>query len=94
MTHDVFGDDARDEELQQVIAAAGFRSAARHLESAERMAANDRAGAGAIDVNIARDQLRFDALRCWPGCGRKILRSARSRCRSRRGWLHRDRALE
>ncbi len=48
--------------LQQVIAAAGFGSAAGHFESAERMPADDRAGAGAIDVNIAGFELRFHAL--------------------------------
>jgi hypothetical protein len=57
VAHDVFGDDARDEELKEVIAAAGFGSAAGHLEAAERMAPDNRAGAGTIDVNIARDQL-------------------------------------
>ena len=62
MAHDVFGDDARDQELEQIIAAAGFGSAAAHFESAEGMAADDRAGAGAIDVNIAGDQLGFDPL--------------------------------
>ena len=62
MAHDVFGDDARDQELEQVIAAASFRSAARHLESTEGMAADNGAGAGAIDVNVARDQFRFHPL--------------------------------
>ncbi len=62
VAHDVLGDDAGNQELEQIIAAAGFGSAARHLESAEGMAADDGAGAGAIDVNVARDQLRFDAL--------------------------------
>src|SRR4051812_38529862 len=62
VAHDVFGYDPRDHELEQVIAAAGLRSAARHLESTEGMAPNDGARAGAIDVNIAGDQLRFHAL--------------------------------
>jgi hypothetical protein len=71
VTHDIFGDDARDEELQQVVAAAGFRSAARHLESAEGMPADDGTGAGAIDINVARDQLRFDALNIGRAAGEK-----------------------
>jgi hypothetical protein len=62
VAHDVFGDDARDEKLEQVIAAAGLGATAGHFEAAEGMAADDRAGAGTIDVNIARDQLRFDML--------------------------------
>ena len=57
MAHDVFGHDARNDEIQKIIAAAGFGAAAGHLESAERMAADDGAGAGAIDVNIAGDDL-------------------------------------
>ena len=48
--------------MEQIIGSAGFGSAARHLESAEGMAADDGASAGAIDVNIACDQLRLDAL--------------------------------
>ena len=47
---------------KQVIAAARFGAAAAHFESAKRMPPDDRAGAGAIDVNIAGDQARFDAL--------------------------------
>ena len=62
MAHDVFGDDARDHELEQIIFAAGFGAAAAHFESAEGMTADDRAGAGAIDVNIAGDDLGFGAL--------------------------------
>ena len=59
---DVFGHDAWDKEVQQIIFAAGFSTAAAHLESAKRMTADDRAGARAVDVNVAGFQLRFDAL--------------------------------
>src|ERR1700757_942637 len=62
VTCDVFRNDARDEEVQQVIFAAGFCAAAAHLESAKGMTANDRASARAVDVNIAGFQLRFDTL--------------------------------
>src|SRR6266705_1894428 len=71
VAHDVFGDDAGNHELQQVIGAAGFRSAARHLESSERMPTDDGAGAGAIDVYVARDQLRFDAFDVGRTAGEK-----------------------
>ncbi len=59
---DVFGYDARDEEVQQIIFATCFSAAAAHLESAEGMTADDCTGAWAVDVNIAGFQLRFDAL--------------------------------
>src|SRR6184192_1263039 len=62
MACDVFGHDARDEEVQQIIFATGFGSAAAHLESAEGMTADDCTGARAVDVNIAGFQLRLDAL--------------------------------
>src|SRR5207253_10217233 len=55
--HDVFGDDARDKEVQQVVTIAGFGSTAAHLESAKRMAANHGASAGAIDVNVSSHEL-------------------------------------
>ena len=62
MACDVFGHDARNEEVQQIIFSAGFGAAATHLESAKRMTANYRTGARAVDVHVAGFQLRFDAL--------------------------------
>src|SRR5438552_2504539 len=62
VTCDVFRYDARDEEVQQIIFTTCLSAAAAHLESAKRMTANNRAGARAVDVNIAGFQLRFDAL--------------------------------
>src|SRR6267378_5174320 len=62
VTCDVFGHDARDEEVQQIIFATGFSAAAAHLESSEGMTADDCTGARAVDVNIAGFQLCFDAL--------------------------------
>src|SRR4029077_4241087 len=62
MASDVFGHDAWDEEVQQIIFATGFSAAAAHFESAEGMTADDCTGARAVDVNIAGFQLRFDAL--------------------------------
>ena len=59
---DVFSDDARDEEVQQIVFATGFSAAAAHLESAKWMTADDRAGARTVNVNVAGFQLRFDAL--------------------------------
>src|SRR4029079_10378469 len=57
VAHNVFGDDARDQEIEQIIAAAGFGAAAAHFESTERMAADYRASAGAIDINIPAHEL-------------------------------------
>src|SRR6266436_5011699 len=62
MAGDVFGNNARHDKLQKIIGAARFGAAAAHFESAEWMAANVRTGAGAIDVNVAGDDLRFGAL--------------------------------
>ena len=45
VTGNVFGDDARNYELEKIIGAARFGAAAAHLESAKRVAANDCAGA-------------------------------------------------
>src|SRR5207249_8383082 len=61
---DIFGDDARNNEVQEIIFTAGLGTASGHFESAEGMASDNRAGAGAIDVNIAGDDLglsSFDA---------------------------------
>src|SRR4051794_262821 len=62
VAHDVFRHDPRDDELEEIIAASRFRPAAGHLESAKGMPADNGAGAGAIDVNVAGDQLGFHAL--------------------------------
>src|SRR5438034_5176630 len=62
MACDVFGHDARDQEVQQIIFTTGFSATAAHLESTEGMTADDCTGARAVDVNIAGFQLRFDAL--------------------------------
>ena len=59
MAHDVFGDDARNKEVEQIIAPAGFGSTAAHLESTKGMAADDSASAGAVHVNITGYELRF-----------------------------------
>jgi hypothetical protein len=59
---DVFGYDARDEEIEQIIFATGFSAAAAHLKSTKGMTADDCAGAWPVDVDIAGFQLRFDAV--------------------------------
>src|SRR5262245_55365197 len=51
--HLVFGDGARKEELQQVVRAAGLRADAAELEPAERLPVHQRAGAFAVDVQVA-----------------------------------------
>ena len=55
MAHDIFRNDAGHEKVEEVIAAAGFSTAAAHFESAKRMTTDNCAGAGAIpgkDVGI------------------------------------------
>src|SRR5882724_2638304 len=58
----VFSYHARDEEIQEVIFATGLGAAAAHFESPKGMASNNRAGARAIDIDISRLQLGFNAL--------------------------------
>ena len=58
----VFGHYARHEKVQKIISATGLGTAAAHFESAKGVAADDRARARAIDVNVARFQSGFDAL--------------------------------
>src|SRR5207248_9754243 len=53
------GHDARDEGVQQISFCTRFSAAAGHLESAERVTADDCPGARAADVNIAGFQLRL-----------------------------------
>src|SRR5207245_5154310 len=58
----VFSYHARDQKIQEIIFATGLGATAAHFESAKGMAPDDRAGAGAIDIDISRLQLRFNAL--------------------------------
>jgi len=58
----VLRDDARDEEVLEIFAAAGFRTATAQLETTERLAAHDRAGDAAIDVEVAANHLRLRPL--------------------------------
>src|SRR5439155_10632213 len=62
VTRGVFGHHSRNEEVQQVIFTTGFGAAATHFESAKGMAPDNRAGARAIDIDISRLQLGFNAL--------------------------------
>jgi hypothetical protein len=62
VAHDVFRDDTRDEEVEEVIATTGFGAPATHFESAKGMTPDYRAGAGAIDVNVSRNEFGFDPL--------------------------------
>jgi hypothetical protein len=61
VTGDIFGYDARQQELQEIIGATGLRPAAAHFESAEGVTSNNRTGAGAINVNVAGDNFRLGA---------------------------------
>ena len=62
VAHDVFRDNTRDEEVEEVIVTTGFGAAATHFESAKGMTADHGAGAGAIDVNVPRNEFGFDPL--------------------------------
>src|SRR5205823_12574405 len=49
--------DARLDELEQVVRPAGLRAHAREAVAAERLAADERAGDGAVDVEVPGSQL-------------------------------------
>src|SRR5205085_6719425 len=55
-------DALRLQEQQQVVASAGLRVGAAHVEAAERVRADDRAGALAVDVQVADEELALRAL--------------------------------
>ncbi len=56
------GDRFRLQKEQQVVAAAGFTVRAGHIEAPERIAADQRAGALAIDIQVAGKELVLGAL--------------------------------
>ena len=58
----VLGDRARQDELQQVVGAAGLAADARHLEAAERLPADQGAGDAAVEIQVADQQLAPRAL--------------------------------
>ena len=62
MPHRVLGDDARLDELQQVVRAAGLRAGAGQAVAAERLARDHRARDVAVDVEVADRQPAADAL--------------------------------
>ncbi len=72
----VFGHYARHEKLQKIIFATSLGPAAAHLKSAKGVAADDRARARAVDVNVAGFQSRFDAL--------DVIRTAREKAAGQR----------
>jgi len=72
----VFRNDAWNDELEQIIGAAGFRAAAAHFESSKWMATDNRACAGAIDVNVAGANFRLGAF--------DVCRAAREKPRGQR----------
>ncbi len=49
----VFGGDSGMGELSEVVVAAGFGAGAREAESAERLAADEGSGDGAVQVQVA-----------------------------------------
>src|SRR5947208_13599578 len=62
VTSRVFSYDTRNEKVQQIIFTTSLGAAAAHLESAKWMTSHNRTRARAIDIDISRLQLRFDAL--------------------------------
>src|SRR6516165_12615466 len=59
---DLLGDALGLQEKQQVVAAAGLGVGAAHVEAAERVGADDRAGGLAVDVEVADEELALGAL--------------------------------
>src|SRR3989442_12103720 len=57
----VLRDDPRLDELQQVVGTAGLRAGARKAVAAERLAADEPAGDGAIDVEVSRPEFPHGA---------------------------------
>ena len=51
--HGVFGDAARVGEVPQVAGAAGLGADAAHVEAAEGLPPDDRAGAAPVEVEVA-----------------------------------------
>src|SRR5688572_20477722 len=60
--HGVLADRPGLNELKQIIAAARLGSHAAHSESAKWLAANQRAGNAAIDVEVAHAELALGAI--------------------------------
>ena len=60
--HRILGHGAGQQELLQVIRAAGLGADARELEPAERLAIDEGAGDRAVDVEVADPELAFDPL--------------------------------
>src|SRR4029079_15342760 len=62
----VLGDGAGDNELEEIIAAAGLAADARHFEAAEGLAIDEGTGDGAVEVEVADGEIAFGAVE---GCG-------------------------
>src|SRR5438067_1625207 len=72
--HDVLGNDARYDKVQQIIFTTGLSAAAAHLEATKWMSPNHCARAGAIDVHISSYDFCF--------CAFDIRRTTRENARS------------
>src|SRR5262245_45681340 len=57
LSGDLLRDGLRLEEKQQIILPAGLRVCARHIEPAERMTANQRTRALAVEIEIPNVEL-------------------------------------
>ena len=68
----------RLQEQQQVIRPAGLRIRARHVEAAERVRADHRARALAVEVQVADEEPLARLLELVAGCSRRPRRSGRT----------------
>ncbi len=58
----IFCHDSRVKEVEQIVRAASFGAAARHVEAAEGMTGDESTGDSTVDVKVARAKLPFHAL--------------------------------
>ena len=68
--HDVLNYHAREQEVLQIFLSAGFRAAAGHLESAERMPFHNGTSDCAIEVKIADHQFVLGSGQCLGTAGK------------------------
>ena len=76
----IFGHDPRHEKVQKIIFTAGLGAAAAHFESAKGMAADDRARARTVYVDVASFQSGFHTLNV------RVDRRGEFRIRARPGY--------
>ena len=58
----MFGDGAGEDELEEVVAGAGFAADAGHFEAAEGLAIDEGAGDGAVKIEVADEKFAAGAI--------------------------------